>query len=293
MLPDIYSIMKCRIQCSVPDSGSSTRLLSPAYAVCIYLLVLVGVAGCTPRQIGATNQEFYASGRAAVMVTVAPPLALTATGNQAGSVPSDINLKPRTSFVYALFADNTTGPVSRHVHAIFAELPGDKWKWEMETWAKRESLFYAKRRTAGKYWTVQTFPVAASGDWFSAMWEQNGRSTPPFWLARRWSTTPEDEVRFVVEYREPLPPCLAERLSTDDQELSVALSAKDLWRACNQEVEEFHARAEQAVNLERLNQIPSAPVQASIALPSSPPDLLKLVGRAQSVDHGSDREYKN
>ena len=261
------------------------------FSLVVLMLLATLFPGCTPRQKGATAHGFYASGLANFSISVSPPLTLAASGVLYANVPSDINLKPSASFTYAAFTDTTEGEVSRHVHTIFSELPQSVWRWEMETWSKPQSITYTKMRTGGKNWVVQIMPVTASTDWFSELWRQNERQTPEFWLAKRWSARPEEEMKVVAEYREPAPLCMQARLESDaraDKSLLVP-HGRDLWRGCDEEIEAFSRRADQAVSLDRLLDTPEKPLLVGNAKPEFSPDMAALVGRAEHVERrGSD-----
>ena len=255
----------------------------------LILLIVALFCGCVPRQKGAATQGFYATGWGAFSVGANPPLTLASTGTLLGTVPSNANLHPMATFTYALFADPGTGPVMHHVHAIFSELPQSAWRWEMETWARPESLSYEQRSAGGRFWTIQILPVTARGDWFTALWQKNNRDTPDFWLAKRWSARPEDEIRIVLEYREPAPLCMQERLITADtarrtDRNAPMLRGRDLRPGCEHAIEEFSRRAEAAVNLNGLADLPEKPVQQLTAQPNFSPDMGRLVGRAEITE---------
>ena len=126
------------------------------------------------------------------------------------------------------------------------------------------------------------------------MWAENGRETPEFWLAKRWSATPEEEMRLLAEYREPAPACMRQRLRESllaDDKNSIPLRGKTLRAGCEEEIEAFSARAEAAVSLDQLSGAPSGgrSVQArSGAIPSVRPNMAKLAGKAQKVDTSGD-----
>jgi len=264
--------------------------LIPLFVLSVLIAALL--CACTPRQKGAATQGFYATGAGAFSVGIAPPLTLASTGTLLGDVPSDVILGPPGQFSYALFADTREGRVTRHVHAIFSELPRGAWRWEMETWAMPESLSYAKMSAGGKHWTIQILPVTAGTDWFSALWQLKGRNTPDFWLAKRWSATPEEDVRIVLEYREPAPQCMQERLIAADTALRTdrnapMLRGRTLLAGCEQAIEEFSRRADAAVDLGGLAQLPEKPLDMITARPRFLPDMGKLVGRAQIIQPSS------
>jgi hypothetical protein len=53
---------------------------------------------------------------------------------------------------------------------------------------------------------------------------------------------------------------------------------------CDQALEEFSRRAEAAVNLSGLAELPANPVQMLTAQPNFLPDMGRLVGRAEVVE---------
>ena len=245
--------------------------------------------GCAPRRIEASPQGFSGSGIADFSIKVSPPLTLAASGRLTATVPSyDSFLTPTATVSFALFAEGDSGPVTRHAHTIFSELPARLWRWEMETWAKRESLLYATERAGGKNWTIQIFPVAAAGDWFSALWLKNGRQVPDFWLAKRWSSTPEEEMRLLAEYREPAPACMRDSLVQPDGSAFPLPKGKDLWRGCEKEIKEFSARADAVFDLEKRGNAPAAPAAKAALLPDMVPDMAALAGRAETYDRFPD-----
>jgi hypothetical protein len=265
--------------------------LYPRFFSLLALTVLIAVllCGCAPRQKGATEQGFYVTGVGAFSVSVSSPLTLASTGTFLGNVPSNVVTDPSAQFTYALFTDALRGPVTRHVHVILSELPQDAWRWEMETWAKPESLSYEKMSAHGKFWTIQILPVSAEADWFSAVWQANGRSTPDFWLSKRWSASPENQIRIVLEYREPAPLCMQERLLATDaarhtDRNTFVLRGQTLRSGCEQAIEEFSRRADAAVDLGGLAQLPEKPVHMVTARPNFLPDMGALVGRAELVE---------
>lgn len=269
-------------------------------ALPLTLLALLGMgllcsSACAPRQAGATHDSLYTSGRADFTIRVAPPLSLAATGAFGASVASDVNITPWGRFRYAVFTDDGTGPVRRHAHAAVCELNKLSWRWEKETWALPEAFFYAKEQRGGKYWTIQMLPVTAKKDWFSALWRENGRETPEYWIAKRWSSTPEDDIRIVAEYREPAPECMLERLrEADAQPMGApALKGKTLLRGCDGAVEAFSRRADAVFSLDVMNKTEPAggPVTTQTARPKNSPNMPKLMGRAELVDRGGD-EYR-
>ena len=262
-----------------------TNRRHPLFLVPLALVLLALAApGCTPRRIEASSQSFSGSGIADFSIRVAPPLTLAASGRLTARVPSDDALvAPVATVAFAAFAEGDSGPVTRHAHTMFCELPLDSWRWEMETSGKRGALSRVSERKGGKYWTAQIFPVAAAGDWFSELWLKNGRQVPEFWLAKRWSSTPEAEMRLLAEYREPAPACMRDNLVQPDGSALPLPKGKDLWRGCEKEIKEFSARADKVFELEKRGGAPAAPAPKAAILPNVAPDMSALVGRAEAL----------
>lgn len=262
-----------------------TKRHTPISFFLLALLLLASLApGCSPRRIEASAQGFSGSGLANFSITVSPPLSLAATGKLTAPVPTDDTLLSATATSsFALFAEGDSGPVTRHAHIFFSELPAQAWRWELETWSKPEGMLYTNVRAGGKNWTIQMFPVVASTDWFSALWQKNGRQTPDLWLAKRWSSTPEKEMRLLAEYREPAPACMRDRLThlSGPDGKTVLPKGKDLWRGCEKEINDFSARADTVFDLERRGQNPVSPVVKTATLPDLRPDMPRIAGKAE------------
>lgn len=253
----------------------------------ILFLACLSVSGCVPRPLGASEQEFYAGGRADLSLAVSPPLALADSGRLSGRVPADSSLSPFSEFNYAVFASKGEDTISRHVHVLMGELDNTNWRWEMETWALPEALFYTKTRQAGKDWTIQVLLTPASTDWLSALWTANQRSVPEYWLVKRWSATPEPRIRLVIEYREPLPECLIASLPVlPEDDILPPGPGGTLRHGCTQEIMDFSRRADSIVHLDRLREHAAPSAERLPLRPSLVPDLEKLAGRAEAIQRG-------
>lgn len=254
------------------------------------LALLCLVSSCYARQIGATNQGFYGSGTTGFNVSISPPLELAAAGSMGVAVPSDVTVKPRGSFVYAVYTDpaeiQSGKEITKHAHIIYSELPTSRWEWEMETWAKKESLSYEKKKYGGKYWTAQVFPLTAKQDWFSELYAANGLAAPPFWLAKRWSSTTHDYTRLLTEYREPAPMCMRSQLEEGmDDRGTLSILNRSVIATCEKEINEFNARADKAFNPGGLAD--TAASGSAERLPRRPelsPRIDKLVGVAEHIE---------
>jgi hypothetical protein len=273
------------------------RQLFPAALTRFLSLCVVATfcLSCAPRQEGVSENSFFAGGLANFSLSVAPPLGITSSGRLSANVPSDSIIAPMARLAFALFGEPGDGPVVRHVHTLFSELPTGSWQWEKETWALPQTIAYSKITTGGNFWTTQILPVISAGDWFSALWAENGRTAPEFWLAKRWSATPEREMRVVAEYREPAPACMRQRLNDSllaDDRNSIPLRGKNLRSGCEDEIDAFSVRADAAVRLESMGPAPSGAQSVRALqsrLPAGRPDMAKLVGKAEKIDVGGDR----
>lgn len=273
-----------------------TNRRHPLFLVPLALVLLaLAASGCTPRRIEASPQSFSGSGIADFSIRVAPPLTLAASGRLTARVPSDDALvAPVATVAFAAFAEGDSGPVTRHAHTMFCELSRESWRWEMETWGKRDALSRVSERKGGKYWTAQIFPVVAAGDWFSDLWLKNGRQVPEFWLAKRWSSTPETEMRLLAEYREPAPACMRDRLAQAVGEKGAGYlpDSRELWRGCDEAIRDFSTRADAVFDLEQLQGQPAAasaaPVAKTALLPDSSMNMGALAGRAEALTRFND-----
>jgi hypothetical protein len=243
--------------------------------------------------VRADRSGFYAEGRFRSHVAVGAPLTLAGAGNFSAMVPSEVLLAPpNATFRFAVFGEGESGPLDRSVHVIASELPAPGWRWEKESLARTESLYYALVNAGGHRQVVQIFPVESSGDWFSDFWTLNGRTVPDFWLAKHWSSTPYDDIRMVAEYREAAPACMRERLAAYAESKKnrdyAPLNGKALMPRCEQDVEAFSRRADAAVTFGDAARAASPALSESgsatqAALPGGRPNMRKLVGVAELV----------
>jgi hypothetical protein len=254
-------------------------------ACCFGLLVILFLGGCTPAQRIVADHGLYSPGNPAFSLSFDPALTLAGAGRMQAYALSDVNIRPFSSIHYAVFAENSSGPVLRHAHALLSSLPRGLWRWELESWPQPASLSLTKMEKDGKFWTVQMAPIAALGDWFSAFWTENQREVPRFWLLKRWSATPFDEVRLLAEYREPAPLCMQEALlpleAIARKEQVRAPDSAELFALCSREIRDFSARADAAVNVEKIAPFPAPGLIPAFVRPSLAPNLKKLVGVAE------------
>ncbi|MDR0339324.1 MAG: DUF4851 domain-containing protein [Desulfovibrio sp.] len=255
------------------------------------------LSACANRQHGAFERGFSSGGRSAFQAAFAPPLTLASTGSLRVAVPADVLPNPNAAFTYALFSDPGQEMIDRQAHAVVSEVDRYSWRWEKESFALPQAVFYSTLLAGGRNWTVQILPVDAESDWFGQLWRENGRQTPAFWLAKRWSSTPDDDIRVVVEYRERAPLCLEERLQSAAESArrdknARAPGGEELLHGCQDQISDFSARADAAVDLSRDSQAPLPAADAPVlARPGKSPKLGKLVGRVEQIPHGGIGSY--
>ncbi len=258
------------------------------------LAALVVSLGCSPIQRGIADNAFYSTGQPQLYVQV-NGLTPAGGGRFWGDVPSNTNLMPYASVNFAVFGEAEAGPesfINRHAHVMLAEFNEASWRWRMESWPAPSTLQFQSMRAAGKYWTVQIMPVAAVGDWFSGAWQADAKKAPRFWLAKRWSSTPEEYIRIVAEYREPAPQCMQAALPALEQavlgEQVSPPQGADLLRLCPQEVDAFSARADDAFTFGPLPQTLGTAFARPMPQPDGRPNMKALAGEAEYIDGGSD-----
>ncbi|SBV97548.1 exported hypothetical protein [uncultured delta proteobacterium] len=259
-----------------PASGPAhtlARILALAVA-CLCLF------GCAAAFNGISGSTLVRTDYPRLTVGANPPLILQGYGRQWVSLPTDyLGLEPSGIMDFAVYGDeggngSGEGAITRHAHA-FVVTPSDDRRWYFRPESNKPfgGLALGRKDIGGYSWTVQVLRVDGEKDWFSAMWRASGRETPPLWLARRFSATPDRAVRVVAEYREPWPECL-------DPE------AADLVFARKECLEGFFARSDAAFSLDmhapEMLEAPSAP--SMLAKPAFSPDMKKLAGELMEVD---------
>lgn len=250
------------------------------------VLLCLCCAACSTTRSTVSEQGFSAPGRGALRLTVHEPLALAAAGRFRTHIPADVMLPPLGSFAYALYAEPGNGPITRQVHCITSEIKRGVWRWERESWTRPEALYASNMHADGKNWTIQILPIEGEKDWFNALWTLQSREAPAFWLAKRWSATPDDDIRLVVEYREEAPLCLRDSLEAAAQDKKNNKNYKTvrgaaLLRNCENAVTEFSHRADAALAFAG----PTGPVVVppSVPHPALSPDMGRLAGRVEYI----------
>lgn len=240
----------------------------------VLCLALAQLAGCVAGAVsGVSGTSLVRTGYPRLNIAVNEPLVLQGYGRQWVSLPSEFlgNL-PSGTMDYAVYGEmaggDAGGPVTRHAHA-FVVRPNDdiRWRFRLESFKPYGGLSFGKQEINGYRWTVQLLRVDGETDWFSAMWRESGRETPPVWLARRFSATPEKSIRVVAEYREPWPECL-------DPEITELTFVR---KEC---LEGFLARADEAFVLDmHAPETIEAPLGTAVLhRPPFSPDMGKLAG---------------
>ncbi len=266
-------------------------------ATLVLLCIAAAASGCAPLRAGTTENAYYQAGIVDSYIRVTPPLTLAGSGDAWPSVPSDTNIAPFGTFHFGVYTDDASGPVDRFAYIVVSQLPPNAWRWEMETWGTPQTLLHTKSEGAGKFWTIQMMPVVGEKDWFNSLWAANKRQTPDFWLAKRWSATPDDQDRIVAEYREAAPQCvrnlLADALQNNKSENPLPRQ-DEIWRDCRDDINAFSNRADKVFDLQRMPaQLTEAPLSKPMRMPREQPNMVKLVGKAERIDTGNDSSFSN
>lgn len=232
--------------------------------------------GCVAARSGVSGNSLVRTAYPRVSIEANAPLTLQGYGRQWVSLPTEyMGAQPAGSMDYAVYGEGSEGPVTRHAHAIIVR-PGNDYNWyfQPESYPAPGGIHIGRKDVDGYRWVTQILRVDGEKDWFSAMWRESGREVPAFWIARRFSATPERATRIAAEYREPWPECLDP-------------GAKDLLFARPECLEGFIARSDAAfvLNLRPVGNADEPPAAASVLRrPPFPPDMKRLAGELQQED---------
>lgn len=248
------------------------------------ITLLAGLAvfsGCAGKvRYASTQNGFYSLGSPRIQIDVAPPLEFKGNGKLWADIPSDDSmLSPQGSFAWSVYAEGDSGPLARTAHIILSDLNHGGWTFEKETWGTSNHLLLSKETAHGYFWTTHVLYVPAEKDWFSVLWQENGREVPAVWVAKRWSTTViGDSTRLVLEYREPAPQALLNALESGLTDKAM------LWMSCAVELDGFSKRADSVFKItSSAREMVIAPgVSRPMVTPPFRPDLASLVGKSQA-----------
>ncbi|MCC8193468.1 MAG: DUF4851 domain-containing protein [Deltaproteobacteria bacterium] len=233
------------------------------------------LGGCAAARNGVFGTSLVRTQYPRLTMTANPPLVLQGYGRQWVSLPTDyLGIEPSGIMDFAVYGEGTEGPVTRHGHVFVVRPSEDKrWRFKPESFKPFGGLAIGRKEINGYRWTVQVLRVDGEKDWFSAMWRESGREVPAFWLARRFSASPERSTRVVAEYREPWPDCLDP-------------AAKNLLFVRKECLEGFFERSDRAFFLDMHEpealEDPAAP--QLVTKPAISPDMKKLAGELQEED---------
>ncbi|MDL2210173.1 DUF4851 domain-containing protein [Desulfovibrio sp. OttesenSCG-928-O18] len=237
---------------------------------------LVLLVGCTAARIGVSGNNLVRTAYPRTSIAAKTPLILQGYGRQWVSLPTEyMGMQPTGGMDYAVYGEGSEGPITRHAHAFIVR-PGNDYNWyfQPESYPAPGGVHIGRKDIDGYRWVTQILRVDGEKDWFSAMWKESGRDVPEFWIARRFSATPERATRVVAEYREPWPECLDP-------------GVKDLVFVRASCLEGFLERADAAFTLnmgapENAEEPPAAP--SVLRRPPFPPDMKRLAGELQQED---------
>ncbi len=251
--------------------------------LCSLVFGLALLAGCSPARTGLTGSTLSTNTHPPISITANAPFKPVASGNLWVMVPNDTEVMSSSmaSFNYAVFGDgSTSGPVTRHAHAIISRLSdSSNWYFAPDTWKAPDAIsgvaLSGGMNLGGYAWSAQLLRIPSQGEWFSDFWVANGRGVPKLWLAKRWTANLNSSNRAVIEYREPWPDCL-QNFNPD-----LMIVGGDAG-AC---LSDFEARAGKVFTASAqetpLNDM--APAQALQARPAHQPDAKKLLGEARAT----------
>ena len=243
----------------------------------LYILLLFAAvtSGCTAAFSGVSGDTLTRTSYPPLSVTANAPFVLQGQGREWVTFESEsLARQPLGQMDYAVYAPESTGPVTRHAHA-FITLPTDDKRWEFlpENSPGGNVLALNKRELNGYTGIEQIIRVPSEGDWFSTLWTANGRDVPHIWLARRFMATPQRFLRVIAEYREPWPDCL------DTQ-------VKDLMFASSECLQGFFNRSQDVFTL-RMAADPARMPPAARPFTNKPPfsaNMKKLAGELRFIE---------
>ena len=247
----------------------------------LFLLALP-LSGCISAISGVSGTALIHTAFPRLTVTANPPLALQGYGRQWVSLPTDIlGMDPSGIMDYAVYGEAHEGPITRHAHAMVVRPSNTSmWYFQPESYGVPGAVASGRKIFDGHTWTTHVLRVESATDWFSSMWTASGRDTPEFWIARRFSETPERATRVVAEYREPWPECL-------DPEV------KDLLFVRKSCLEGFFERADAAFTLDMHTPetIETPAVPSELHKPGFAPNMRRLAGELRQEDNSFFRQW--
>jgi hypothetical protein len=282
-----------------------TRARSLLFTVCaVFIAAGFMLGGCIPNRVGVFGGTMFSGGLPALAVTPAPQLTPMAFGTLGGSLETDTPLTAHARVDYAVFGDvepaesgQKAAMVKAHGHTMVTEISNQyAWEFDVESNASHSEVYLKTVKFNGQEWTEHLLFADSEGDWFSELWQNNGRIVPERWIGKRWSRDYQSYYRVLVEYREPMPACV-EVTSNEGQSYSVHAIFNTNTQECRNTLQDFEVRAEQAFNVQNLRSVEnsvepgSALVSVLGRLPEKSPNMKKLVGTAQRRSYGGNMDF--
>lgn len=238
------------------------RLLTLAMLACL-------LSGCAAAKTGVVGSALTRNAFPRMTLSANAPLSLRGYGALPVSFATDsLVTEASGEMYYALYAEDSAGLVMRGAHVLIAQISNDsRWMFQPDSGVARGVLAAGTTVLNGAVWTVRTLRIMNEEDWFSALWQANGRETPPVWIARRFTATPGGSMRVAAEYREPWPDCLD-------------IGVTDLTFARAECLGGFMARSDQAFTLElHTTATGTEPLLPALTMPGFAPDMTRIAGR--------------
>lgn len=264
--------------------------MTRVYAVfAILLLAVAGAGGCGAQYVGLSGAVMYSNGPANAVVIPDGSFDLLAAGRANGNIPTDASIAAASTVHFSVYGDSKPGSITRSAHVMVTELTNSAvWEFQVEGSPGYNGAYIQAVEKDDGIWNEQLLYQEAENDWFSALWEVNGRVVPEMWICKRWSRTYGSYTRVVAEYREPMPEGIAIirpggvignnrlRFEPDSEEARRALM-------------EFHSRANKVFIFGKASEygdLRSPDPMKFSRFPDMGFNMRRLVGQARAVDRG-------
>ena len=256
-------------------------------AILICLSAVGSFASCSSLAVGLQGGGMYSSPLPKAFITTSAELQPVLEGSFTGRIKTDTNLRALAENHYAVFGKTDGSKVLAQGHVIFSSfIQSRAWLFKPESQARKNEFYLKSVQLPGGFWK-EHFMYENADDWFTELWKMNGYGVPEQWLVKRWSSSPANRTRIVVEYREPMPECVS--VSTNaGQSYFVHAVMKDLDNQCRDKVNAFQQRADAAFNFDPNQEINPenaiSPPGFLSKIPAHNMDLVRHVGEAKAND---------
>lgn len=237
------------------------------------------LTACAPARTGVIGNTLTTNVKPYISITALPPFSVLAHGTLRPETETDrMGSREMTIFNYAVYADADahSGPVSRFAYAAITRLEhANIWRFQPPT-PSGAALYAGNTSMDGIAFTHQVLRVG--DDWGSRIWRENGRETPEYWIAKRWTAFMNDGIMAVMEYREPWP----EALTPLSPNLTV------ISGPAGEALLTFSRRADAVFMVEKKGGTfdKNSPTPPQVLTVPRDPDIAALVGEVVTTGHG-------